>query len=282
MNLVVPGILLAAVFSLALPANADTSKPLILAVHPYLPTAEIIKRFTPLADYLTKNIGQPVKVRVGRTYAEHIDAIGNDSVDVAYMGPVSYIKLVAKYGKKPLLARQEVNHQPFLRGVLFVRQDSAVRRLEDLKGKRFAYGDPNSTMSYVIPMRMLEQAGVSESKLGHHEFLGAHKNVALAVLSGDFDAGGVKEEVFTEMAPKGLRALAFGPPVADHVFVANAKLPVALVESMRRALVQLKKAPEGQSILTSLHPGMTALLPALDVDYDSLRAITGDAVLGSP
>jgi phosphonate transport system substrate-binding protein len=261
---------------LALPASAATPEPLILAVHPYLPNAEIVARFTPLANYLAHETGRPVKVRVGRDYAEHIDAIGGDSVDIAYMGPVSYVKLVAKYGKKSLLARQEVNHQPYLRGVIFVRQDSSLHTLADLKGKRFAYGDPDSTMSHVIPMRMLEQAGVPEKALARHQFLGAHKNVALAVLAGDFDAGAVKEEVFQELAPKGLRSLATSPPVADHVFVTSAKVPAALVETLRHALLQLKSTPDGKLILTAIHPSMTALLPAMDTDYDSLRAITGD------
>ncbi len=260
-------------------AFSATSQPLVLAVHPYLPTTEIAARFSPLADYLARETGRPVKVRVGRNYAEHIDAIGTDSVDIAYMGPVPYVKLVAHYGKKPLLARQEVNGQRYLRGVIVVRQDSRVRTLADLKGKRFAFGDPDSTMSHVLPLYMLQKAGVAERALAHHEFLGAHKNVALAVLVGDYDAGAVKEEVFQEFSSKGLRMLATLPLVADHVFVANAKLSPNLVARLRRAMLRLKDTPEGKSIMNSIHPHMSALAPALDSDYDNLRVILGKVSL---
>lgn len=256
-------------------ASARADSPLVLGVHPYLPVAEIKARFTPLANYLAQEIGRPVSVRVGRTYAEHIDAIGADTLDIAYMGPVPYVKLVAAYGKKPLLARQEIAHQPYLYGVIFVRQDSAIHSLAELKGRRFAFGDPDSTMSHIVPLRMLENAGVPEKSLGHVEFLGAHKNVALAVLAGDYDAGAVKQEVFDEMAPKGLRALATSPPVADHVFVSSAKLSPALQIKLRTALLKLKDSAEGKLVMTAIHPGMTDLVAGSDADYDSLRNLMG-------
>lgn len=256
------------------PTGAQSvSTPLVLAVHPYLPATEIVMRFTPLANYLAHELGQPVTVRVGRNYAEHIDAIGRNNIDIAYMGPASYVKMAMQYGKKPLLARQEVDGQAYLRGAIIVRQDSPLRSLGAMKGKRFAFGDPDSTMSHVVPQRMLEQAGVPEKALANLQFLGSHKNVALAVLAGDFDAGAVKQEVFEEMAPKGLRALAFSPLVADHVFVASSKLSAAQVAKLRAALLRLKAATDQKSILQAIHPKMTALVPALDSDYDSLRAL---------
>lgn len=254
-------------------AVSATPQPLVLAVHPYLPAAEIATRFSALADYLARASGRPVQARVGRNYAEHIDAIGTDSVDIAYMGPVPYVKLVSRYGKKPLLARQQVNSQRYLRGVMIVRQDSPIRTLADLKGKRFAFGDPDSTMSHVLPLYLLQKAGVPQRALAHHEFLGAHKNVALAVLAGDYDAGAVKQEVFQEFSSQGLRALAELPPVSDHLFVASAKLPASLVAVLRHALLRLKDTPEGKKIMSSIHPHMTALAPALDSDYDNLRVI---------
>lgn len=262
------GIVCAALFN-----RAAAQEPLILAVHPYLAPSEIVSRFTPLADQLAQALGVPIHVRVGRSYAEHIDAIGSDSVDLAYIGPVAYVRLVAKHGKKPLLARQEVNGKASQRGMIFVRQDSPVWELVQLKGKRFAFGDPNSTMSYVVPKYLLQQAGIAETALGQRSFLGAHKNVVLAVLAGDYDAGAVKEEVFLEFSKKGLRALATTPPIADHAFVASAKLPTAIVKRMQRALLTLKDSTTGREVLERVHPGTTALVRAQDEDYDNLRAM---------
>lgn len=254
-------------------AQPDAIKPLILGVHPYLPPDEIISRFTPLANYLASNIGRPVTVRVGRDYNEHVEAIGSDSIDIAYMGPAPYVQMVAKYGRKPLLARQVTQDSPFLKGEIIVRQDSSFRSLKELKGSNFCFGDSNSTMSAILPRRMLENAGVSLSRLGSYKFLVGHKNVALAVLAGNCDAGAVKNEVFREFEARGLRVLAEMPPVADHVFVASAKLPAPLVGKLRIAMLALNTQPEGKAIMAKIHPDMTALVAPKDSDYASLRTL---------
>ncbi|NWG87803.1 MAG: phosphate/phosphite/phosphonate ABC transporter substrate-binding protein [Hydrogenophilaceae bacterium] len=256
---------------LAAPACMAADKPLILAVHPYLPAKEIQQRFAPLAAYLGQTLGKPVEVRIGGSYDEHIEAIGRDRVDIAFMGPASYVRMLDQYGSKPLLGRFEVNHQPHLYGVIAVRQDSPLRALKQLKGKRFAFGDPESTMSHIVPHAMLKDAGVPLSALAEHRFLGSHKNVALAVLAGDFDAGAMKQEVFAEFAAKGLRALATTPPTPDHLFIARANLPAQEIEHLRRALLQIKDRPDAEAILEPLHNGLNALIPASEKDYAPLR-----------
>lgn len=256
-----------------LPDTTGADDTLILGVHPYLPPKELIKRFEPLASYLGKAIGQPVEVRIGRNYDDHIEAAGKDRVDIAFMGPVSYIKLVERHGMKPILARLETNGLPTFRGTIVVRKDSPLNSLAELKGKRFAFGDPDSTMSHLVPEYMLLMAGVRRKDLAEYRFLGGHQNVVLAVLAGDFDAGAVKDEVFQQYESKGLRALADTPAFSDHVFVTRATLPADTVQSLRAALLRLKSLPEGAAIMQSIKKDMTALIPAADGDYDNLRTV---------
>ena len=88
-------------------------------------------------------------------------------------------------------------------------------------------------------------------------------------LGGFYDAGGLKEEVFHEYAPRGLRILVRSPPIPEHLFLAGKKLPAPLVESLRRALLQLKDP----AVLTPIQTTATGLVPATDRDYDGLRHI---------
>lgn len=259
--------------AVATQTTAAPGNPLILAVHPYLPAAEIQRRFAPLAEYLGHELGQPVQVRIGRDYEAHTEAIGKDQLDIAFMGPASYVTMLERYGSKPLLARFEVNNSPHLYGVIFTRKESPLRTLKDLQGKRFAFGDPESTMSHIVPRYMLMEASVPAESLREFRFLGSHKNVALAVLAGDFDAGAIKREVFDEFEAQGLRPLAVTLPTPDHLFVTRATLPAAQVQKLRAALLQLKERPRGQEIMNELHKGLTALIPANEQDYEQLRAI---------
>lgn len=257
----------------ALHAAAREQPPLILGVHPFLPSSEIQQRFAPLAEYLGKQLGQPVRVRVGRDYEAHIEAVGLNSVDIAFMGPASYVKLVERYGPKPLLARIEISGKPILSGYIVTSATSALRSLTDLRGKRFAFTDPDSTMGAVVPRYVMQQAGVGLKQLGAYQHLSGHKDVALAVLSGDYDAGAVKSEIYDEFAPRGLRVLAKLPDVSEHVFVTRAALPIKQVILLRQALLQLKTTPNGAEILRAINKDMTAMVPVSDADYASLRRL---------
>lgn len=251
----------------------ETSAPLIFGIHPYLPTSELHTRFQPLADYLGKTLGRRVEIRIGRDYADHIHAVGSNEVDIAFLGPSLYVKVVREYGPHPLLARLEVNGKPELFGAIIVRNDSPIHALAELKGHSFAFGDPDSTMSHIVPEAMLAAAGVPVSALSGHKFLGAHKNVALGVLAGDFDAGGVKSEVFDEYAQRGLRLLAKSAAVSEHLLVVRPNMPRDQVEKLRQALLTLKAQPKGGQIMTSITKGMTAFVPVVDSDYDNLRTL---------
>lgn len=246
---------------------------LIFGIHPYLPPSEIKIRFQPLADHLGKVLEQPLEIRIGRNYEEQIQAVGTNQVDIAFMGPAQYVKLRDAYGPRPLLARLEVNGKPELFGAVIVRADSPLHALTDLKGRSFAFGDPDSTMSHIVPEAMLADAGIPLPDLGEYKFLGAHKNVVFGVLSGDFDAGAVKMEVFDEYADRGLRLLVKSPAISEHLLVTRADLPTAQVDKLRQALLNLKNLPEGRRILQSITKNMTAFVPVDDSDYDSLRML---------
>lgn len=254
-------------------ATEHEKKPLVLAVHPYLTPREIVARFTPLAEYLAQELNRQVVVRVGRDYDEHVDFIGQNRVDIAFLGPASYVKLIQKYGAKPLLATVAVNGKPSFKGYIVVHRDSAIHKLGDLKGKRFAFGDHTSTMGYVVPYYMLLEAGIKLDQLAVHQFLASHDSIALAVLAGDYDAGAVKSETFDLYQPRGLRVLAATPEMPEHLFAASTKLPETLVQRLRQLLLGLDKTPSGPAIMKSINPGMTAMVPSSPEAYQRLRRI---------
>ena len=252
-------------------ANAESN--LTLGVHPFLSNAELIKKFTPLANYLSSKMGVDIKVRVGSSYQEHIQYIGLDKIDIAYMGPASYIELTDQYGNKPILARLEVNGLPYFKGNIITRKDSEIQTLNDLKGKRIAFGDRNSTMSYIVPHYMLHQAGVFTDQSTKHQFLNSHSNVALAVLSGDFDAGAVKPAVTKKFEAQGLRILSITPEISEHLFVTRANLPAQKIEQLRNTMLNMNKSTEGLNALRAIKKSITGLVEASDRDYDNLRTI---------
>ena len=131
-------------------------------------------------------------------------------------------------------------------------------------------------MSSVIPRYMLHEEGVGLGQLAGYRFIYNHENVALGVLTGDFDAGAVKEEVFERYRARGLKAIAYSPEVSEHVFVARQSLDPDLVEALREAMLELRSKDPSGRIRGSIKEDMTGVVPAQDSDYDTLRFILAE------
>jgi len=255
---------------------AQAPEPLKLCVHPYLSASELVKRFTPLAEYLGRQLGRPVMLEIGSSYDTHIHRIANDIMDIAFMGPSSYVKLTGQYGTRPLLAAFQTKEGKFFHGHIMVRKDSPITSLAQLKGKRFVFGDRTSTMSHYVPRHMLLKSGIDVKQFSQVSFVANHDNIALGILAGTFDAGAVKEEVFLQYEPQGLRSLARSGPITDHVFIARKNLPKETVQALRKALLQLSDTAEGRQIISGMRSDVIALVPADDHDFDALRTIMND------
>lgn len=265
-----------AIISICLPlavvADSDQDQ-LTICIHPYASSTVLYQAFTPLTEYLSEKLGKPLTIHIATDYESHITSIGTDKYGIGYLGPASYVNLVDRYGKKRILGRQAINGKPTFQGKVIVRQDSKISSLADLAGKRFAFGDPNSTMSHLVPRYMLLEAGIGVEDLAEYKFLGNHTNVALGVLSGDFDAGAVKEAVFYKYEPRGLKAIATTPALSEHLFVASDSMPESMVNVLRSALLEAHLSEQGLSAIQAIKPNISAFVPAQDSDYDNLREI---------
>ncbi len=246
---------------------------LVLAVHPYLPAPILHGRFSPLAQYLSRELGIRVEVQVGTSYEEHIQTVGHDKVDLAFMGPCGYVRLTELFGAKPLLARIETNGTPFFKGKIIARKHSSIGNLSDLRNARLAFVDPDSTMGYIVPVYTLINAGVEFNDIKSYSFLGSHNDVALGVLAGDFEAGAVKEEIFYSYRARGLKELASTPSISEHLFVTRSDLPEETFRGLREALFKLNTLKKGRRIMKAIKSSITAMVPVKDSDYDNLRDI---------
>lgn len=240
---------------------------LIMGVHPYKPVSDLYVIFKPIADYVSKQLGKPVELRIGKTYAETVDVVGKGEMDFAFIGPSLYVDGKSKYNVTPL-AQIVNNGKPSFNGVIVVKKGSGITSVKALKGKTFAFGERESTLNHIVPLYMLMEAGVQLSDLKQHAFLGSHDNVALNVVRGTFDAAGLQPDVAVKYKDQGLDIIARSTDIPEHVFVATKSLDASTAAKIQNALLNMDAR-----LLKGIKGSVTGIQKFDDKDFDVLRKI---------
>ncbi|MEI4195429.1 phosphonate ABC transporter substrate-binding protein [Roseovarius sp. E0-M6] len=140
-------------------------------------------------------LGVPVKLFTPADYDGVIQGLLGGSIDMAWLGASAYAKayLTDPDAVEPVMVKTNMDKSYGYYSVGFARKDSGVTSLEDMEGKVFAFGDPNSTSGYLIPsIEIPEEIGAtmeSGDYFGEVKFVGGHEQTIVAVANGDVEAG---------------------------------------------------------------------------------------------
>lgn len=255
----------------ATPAQALEQVELTFGVYATdLPTV-VYRQFLPMLEIvqgeLTRSLACPtsIELRIFKTYEAALDALVAGTVDFVRFGPSSYLLAKERKPEISLLAMEDNDGEKVFQGVIAVRANSPIKTLADLRGRKFAFGDENSTIGRYLAQLQLVKAGIAASDLAGHAFLGRHDKVFTAVEVGDFDAGAVKENTFDKMNKKGtLRELVRFPNVTKP-WVARAGLDPRVAAGLSQVLLGLKDGSKLKDV------GITGFRAVKDADYDSIR-----------
>ncbi len=148
-----------------------------------------------LQGYAEEALGVPVKLFAPADYDGVIQGLLGGTIDMAWLGASGYAKvyLTDPEAVSPVLVKANLDGSFVYHSIGIARADSGIKTLEDVKGKVFGFGDPNSTSGYLIPSVEIPQAtgGTMESGdyFGEVRFTGGHEQTIVAVNNGDIDAG---------------------------------------------------------------------------------------------
>jgi phosphonate transport system substrate-binding protein len=238
-----------------------------------------IEQKAPLRDYLAKALGLPVELIIPTNYNATVEGLGNDSLDFAYLGGLTYIKARARYGVQPIVQR-EADRQ--FHALFIVHTGIPIQSLQDLKGRTFAFGDINSTSGHLMPFEALRRAGLDPDSELKYRYTGSHPATAKAVEAGVVDAGAMDESVYQAMLKEGkldgAKAPVFftTPPFVDYVWVARKQINAATRERFGDAFLALQPGRDDR-IIDILRD--TKFVRATDDEYDTLRRVATDLKL---
>ena len=244
---------------------------LVIGLLPGESAPTVMRLNEPLRAYLEKRLGLPVELVVGANYAATGEALRFGRLDIAYLGPVTYI-LQSRRTKLDVFARP--SHEmvgPTFQAVIIVPADSPAKSLADLKGTEIAFGDPASTSGTWVPRYQLLDAGLVSGRDYTLRVLGAHDAVALAVANHKVAAGGLSMPIYNRLLadgkidPKAVRVLAPSPAIPEYMWTFREGLDPAFREEIRKAFINVTD-PEALKVFRA-----EAFIPCVDADVDRVR-----------
>jgi phosphonate transport system substrate-binding protein len=259
---------------LALSASQVWAKDkLTIGLIPSEDSQAMIESSKQVLDDLQAKIGMRVVPFVATDYNGIIEALRSGKLDVAYLGPFSYVLATSVADVEAFsVAVTKKTGQSAYKSVILARKDSGIHTLADLKGHTFAFVDPSSASGHLFPKAGLEQAGFAPDTLFKRViFSGSHDASILAVENKKVDAAAVADRIFASAVAKGVvkqddfEIVWSSKPIPESPMVWRKALDPELKKKVADALASIKDVPWGdQGVLNGFQP-------TTDASYDVVR-----------
>jgi phosphonate transport system substrate-binding protein len=266
--------------TIAAPLTQAADDPLIMGIFPRFHATETTTRYAPLAAYLSEQLSRKVSLVTVKDFQSFWQSVQEQRYDIVQYNQFHYIRSAKSY---QVIAHNKEFGKSTLAGTLYVRKDSGITRLTELRGRTVLFGGGEDAMiGYIAPMYMILQAGLKKSAFKSefavnplNSVIGVHNKQADAAGSGDgvLDQPALKKAINTDE----LTALAATEQLLHLPWAVKRTVSAPLRESIRAALVELENSEAGKKVLKSAV--LTGIGPAEDKDYDPHRKMVR-AVMG--
>lgn len=222
---------------------------LTFAIIPAENASGVVERFTPFVEYLSRELGVPVKLRVVQDYAGVIEGQRAGQIHIAMYSASSYARAhLTGVKTEPFAIEVNSDGTRFYHAVFYVRKDSPYKSIEDLKGKNLGLVDPNSTSGNTVPRFALNKMGITpERYFDKTIYTGSHENAIIALQQGTIDVAAnwwtdENESNLKRMEGKGLakyddfRIIFTSDPIVNAPIAYLSGLPDDLKSDIRSAI----------------------------------------------
>jgi len=227
--------------------------------------------FLPIFNAVSRMTDLHFEVRVGQSYGAVVEGMANHLADIAFFGPVTFMQAKERGGAELLAVAVEKGQSVYYSG-LFVRSNTPLATVADVKGKRVAFGDVNSTSSFAFPVAMLLAAGIDPPQdLSAILITGSHANSLKALQEGHADVAAASFDSFAKAVQQGalkaeeVRVLAKSEPIPYPPLAMHPKLPAAIKAKLKQAFNSVHTAPNINKDMIRGYGG--AKVDRYDADY---------------
>ena len=236
---------------------------------------EMLRIYSPFAEYLTKEIGMPVKFTPVVDYAATVEGLAANRLEMVWYGGLTSVQAAkqAKGARRIVMRKEDAEFKSHF----ITRKDTGIKALADLKGKTFAFGSVSSTSGHLMPRYFLLKGGINPEKdFAKFSFSGAHDATAAWVEAGQVQAGALNFLVWDKLIEtkkvdtSKVNIFWTTPPYVDYVWTVRAGVDKATVEKITKAFLKLDyKKPDDKKLL-DLHR-TKGYIAAKDEDWKGIE-----------
>jgi phosphonate transport system substrate-binding protein len=276
-------LLLCLIATLAIPAAQAADAPLILGVFPRFNASETVTRYTPLADHLSERTGRKVTLVTAKDFHAFSRGIEEQRYEIVQYNQYQYIRSAKSY---QVIAHNKEFGKSTIAGALYVRKDSGITNLKQLRGRTVLFGGGEDAMiGYIAPMYLLLQAGLKKDDF-KSTFAVNPLNSVIGVFHRQADAAGSGDIVIGQPAVRNaintdeLIPLATSEQLLHLPWAVKRTMPAQLRTAIQSTLLNLENTEVGKQFLKAAM--MTGIGKAEDKDYEPhrkmVRAVHGAAL----
>ena len=223
-------------------------------------------KFYPMIEHLEQKLGKKILFNYNDSYADILKKFENQEIDFAYLGPLPYVELKKKYpAALPIVNFKNEDGET-------TYTCSLVTFVKNTSTDKVALTQALSTCGY-LSVNFLLNNNLSKHK---YRYLGKHDSVALEIIRGNFDIGGVESSIAKDYYHLGHEEVARTKELPTFAIVANSQsLSKDEIKSIKNSLLHVSK-----DTLKNWDKSMKyGVKEANDGLYDALRVIKKDTVI---
>lgn len=248
---------------------------LVFAIIPSENASGVTERYTPFVQYLARELGTKVTLRIANDYAAIIEGQRAGNIHIASYGPASFARARMTGAKTDAFAIEtNLDGTKGYHSVFYVKKDSPYQKVEDLKGKNLGLVDPNSTSGNNVPRFALNGMKIEpETFFSKVVYTGSHENAIIALQQGTVDMAAnwwndEQESNLQRMARKGMakaedfRIIYKSDQIVNSPMAYLTDLPEELKAKIRDAVLNL--ATKDKAAFDKIYEGKQGPLVAVD------------------
>ncbi|MDP2167347.1 MAG: phosphate/phosphite/phosphonate ABC transporter substrate-binding protein [Thermodesulfovibrionales bacterium] len=253
-------ILALVLISLSAPKYLAANDKLLIGLIPEENIFKQVEKHRPLEKYLSEKLNMKVKFIILSKYGDIIDRFTSRELDGAFFGIFTAALAHEKLGVVPLARPVGLDGSTTAEGYIIVRNDSGIKTVNDLRGKRAVFVDKATATGYIFTVAYLRERGIKNISgyFREYYFAGSQDSVVYAVLDGRADVGTVKSRIFKKLLDKDptikdeLRILAKSMSLPDTTLCLKKDIDPDTRQKIKEALLNMHTDPRGKDVLREL------------------------------